>query len=236
MTKKSNSVLTPGAKALFPVSPESGTSTQANFKVSKADLIGILSTGLIESLEAELEVAQEAYNKADVKHSQRLEAVREKEYKAAVKLNAFELLKPEDITVRVHERTRWIRNNYVECVEVTVSSERDNRNIVVPGAIDKDLVAIGGDSREYDYYVKLPATAKKLKEALREARNTVDEIRGRMAKASNPKFMTAQLNMNLLASVPDGGKMAEGLGKLVENLKTSVFAKPKHAQLSAQDE
>lgn len=222
MVKKTTKGITPSALALT-TSTESAN-TQADFKVTKADMIGIISTNIIDSLEEEQKEINKQLSIIRDKLDIKLKQVAEKELKYVLTVKDFNLN---------YENTTVIARIEDSRLKIDVDSPGRYHKIRLNSSriVCQRTVNMYTHQFSCTYYTVIPADIKPLVKELTSAQDQQLEIKNRLVKALNSKYINAQLNMSLLAGLKDGKEIIKNLGNMIEGLKDTIFAKEEIKQI-----
>lgn len=71
----------------------------------------------------------------------------------------------------------------------------------------------------------------KISKEIENLQEEINEVRNRLAKARDSKYVTAQLNLGILANTRNGTQVVENIQKMVEHLSSTVFSKKEPLKL-----
>jgi len=218
MTKKKTAeqVVT---SALIPVGSDINTPLEA--KVTKAEVINILTVGIQQKLKVELDAAQLVFDKAllDIKQEE------DNTIEEIVKQLKKTLTNESPIFWNnVQNRSQYgLKINILQhegLVMLTLERGKGYQKIDIEGG----FMGIGQHSVDYNIQ-KTNKDIIKAYESIEKARKVLNEIRDRYKAAADNKFIKAQLDLALLANTKNGQELVNNVNSKIDQLTETFFRK-----------
>lgn len=234
MTRKNTKGITvsvPADQAAIAVLPnESNIQSDIKIGVSKAEMASILTIKIQESLQNEVDQAKNAIfliNQEISKVISKTQIEGEKKLRKKIPKfleNSVWRFQCESVaTDRIsNPAEKELLKNSLRMLLSVGNNDVYNRDCTVVPLEDEVTIKF--------QYVCISSTEyvpglKELKEKHRTAEEVLKEIESRRDKANDSKYVTAQLNMSILASSKNGDQLVKNMNSIANNLVNTVFSK-----------
>lgn len=217
---KEDQILTPAAALMIPDGSAMG-GAEIEKKISKGDLINIMTIGIKENLRKELEAASKKVYDAS--------AEVDEAYRELLDKVSKELSRITGITIAPNTLKLELLYDSSHRYEVSLPNLR-NRGYeepkVTPIKIGTQKIDIGVISMvNINRFIVSSEEVKIAKEKHAIVEKEFNEINSRVNRAGNKDYLRAQLDMALLGGTTQGQQTAGRMQNLIDSLTNTVFAK-----------
>lgn len=219
-SKKTSSepVFTHGAQALIP--QNSDLATVSDIKIGKDDMINILSVGITESVQAELDTRKEEKDEVSRLIDIHLERLKKEHLSQAKKEKHLANL--SGCRVEFHRYYDYTQQEYKRNLQVHIFTSSDQ--LKFKPKLANSNVTLYRREEEYTYNCAIPASLKKLLDQQKEIKDKVTDLEEKLAKVSKPSYIKAQLNLRLISSTKNGSVVSENLMNQVKEITKSLIS------------